>query len=156
MHLRMKWKLDLWAIDCSMFFLESGVYEQHKECFLRRLLRDCSGTTPIEVNNFDNSNRRSLHSTPRVMVFGQPGPVFHLYPCFLQALWPICKINIWALNCFASTCYQAKKAWTELNANLMTRDWIPSIRILIQEKVYAQGQRRRERSAGWGEGGLQG
>jgi hypothetical protein len=34
MHLRMKWKLDLRAIDFSTFFLDSAVYEQRKECSL--------------------------------------------------------------------------------------------------------------------------
>ena len=37
-------------IDFSTFFLDSAVYERRKECSLRRLLRDRSGTTPIEVN----------------------------------------------------------------------------------------------------------
>ena len=37
-------------------------------------LRDRSGTTPIEVNNFDKSKRRSLRSAPRVDVIGKPGP----------------------------------------------------------------------------------
>ena len=60
--MRMKWKLDLWAIDFSIFFLDSAVYERRMECSLRRLLRDRKGTTPIEANNFDESKRRSLRS----------------------------------------------------------------------------------------------
>ena len=51
----MEWKIDLWAIDFSTFFLDSAVYVQRKECFLRRLLSDRSETRAIEVNNFDNS-----------------------------------------------------------------------------------------------------
>ena len=58
----------------STFFLDSAVYEQRKECFLRRLLKDRSGTTPIEVNNFDTSKRSSLHSALRADVIRKPGP----------------------------------------------------------------------------------
>ena len=71
--MRMKWKLDLWAIDFSTFFLDSAVYELRKECSLRRLLRDRSGTTPIEANNFDESNLWSLRSALRDNVIGKPG-----------------------------------------------------------------------------------
>ena len=77
MHRRMNWKIDRWAADFSAFFLEGAVYERSKECFLRRLLRDHSGTSPIEVNNFDKSKRKSLFSALRVDVIGKPGPVFY-------------------------------------------------------------------------------
>ena len=82
--MRMKWKIDLWAIDLSTFFLDSAVYEQCKECFLRNLLGDHSGTKPIEVNNFDKSKRRSLHSLLRVDVIGKPGPAGDYCPCIKQ------------------------------------------------------------------------
>ena len=71
--MHMKWKIDEQTIY-STFFLDSAVYERRKECFLRKLLRDRSGTTPTEVNNFDKSKRRSLRSAPRVDVIGKPGP----------------------------------------------------------------------------------
>ena len=48
--------------------------ERRKECSLRRLLRDRSGTMPIEVNNSDKSKCRSLRSTLTDNVIGKPGP----------------------------------------------------------------------------------
>ena len=49
-------------------FLSGQRRLRRKECFLRRLLRERLGTTPIEVNNFDKSKRRSLRSVLRVDV----------------------------------------------------------------------------------------
>ena len=48
--------------------------------------------------------------------------------------------------------HQAKKALTKLNANLMICDWIPSIRIHIQEKGEEREvfRVRRGRSTGCG------
>ena len=49
------------------------MYERRKECSLRRLLRDRSGTTPIAVKKFDKSKLKSLRGTLRVDV-GKPSP----------------------------------------------------------------------------------
>jgi hypothetical protein len=65
MHLVMKWKIELWAIDFITFFLDRTVYERRKKCFPRRLLRDRSET---------KSQRQSLRSALRVDIIGKPGP----------------------------------------------------------------------------------
>ena len=95
-QLLMKWKIDLWAVD-----LDSAVYDRREECFLRRLLRDRSGTTP-EVNN---SKRRSLRSALRV---GKPGPdhlrgrgyCLTVWAVFCtQRNWLSTPIHVWLLVC---------------------------------------------------------
>ena len=68
----------------STFFLDSAMYERRKECFLRRLIKDRSETTPIEVNNFDKSKRRSLCRVLRVDVIRKLGPDW-LAECEVQS-----------------------------------------------------------------------
>ena len=48
--------------------------QRHKECFLRRLLRDRLGTVAIEVINSDKSKRRSLRRALRADVYWETGP----------------------------------------------------------------------------------